>query len=77
MLRESLAEAGQSGVDTDWQTEVIRRLEKADEERERQRQQLAELSRETDAKEEEFVQLMKEVQDRHVNEICSASPPVR
>lgn len=67
MLEESVAEAGQLDVDAEWQTEVIRRLKKAEEEQEKQRQQLATLSRETHAKEEELVQMMMEVEGKHVS----------
>ncbi|XP_072536472.1 TBC1 domain family member 31 [Salminus brasiliensis] len=71
VLEESLAEATQLEVDVDWQAEVIRRLEKADEEQERRRQQLAELSRETLAKEEQLVQLMVEVQGKHWDDVVA------
>lgn len=66
MLEESLAEAGQLDADTEWQTEVIRRLKRAEEEQEMQRQQLAKLSRETHTKEEQLVQMMMEVEGKHV-----------
>lgn len=66
MLEESLAEAGQLDADTEWQTEVIRRLKRAEEEQEMQRQQLAKLSGETHAKEEQLVQMMMEVEGKHV-----------
>ncbi|KAI4905719.1 hypothetical protein NFI96_013077 [Prochilodus magdalenae] len=65
VLEESLAQAEQLEVDADWQTEVIRRLEKADEELEQRRQQLSELSRETHTKEEQLVQLMMEAEGKH------------
>ncbi|KAL6489427.1 hypothetical protein MHYP_G00031680 [Metynnis hypsauchen] len=71
VLEESLAEAGQLEVDANWQTEVLRRLEKADEEQERRRQQLVELSRETHAKEEQLVQLMMEVEGKHWNDVAA------
>lgn len=66
MLQESLAEAGQLDVDAEWQTEVIRRLKTAEEEQEKQREQLAKLSRKTHAKEEQLVQMMMEVEGRQV-----------
>lgn len=69
MLEESLAEAGQLDVDAEWQTEVIRRLKTAEEEQEKQRQQLAKLSHETHAKEEQLVQIMMEVEDKHVRHL--------
>ncbi|KAI5105790.1 TBC1 domain family member 31 [Silurus meridionalis] len=69
VLEESLAEAEQLDVDAEWQTEVIRRLKLAEEEKEKQRQQLARLSRETHAKEEQLVQMMMEVEGNHWNNV--------
>ncbi|XP_053494420.1 LOW QUALITY PROTEIN: TBC1 domain family member 31 [Ictalurus furcatus] len=69
VLEESLAEAGQLDADAEWQTEVIRRLQTAEEEQEKQRQQLAKLSRETHAKEEQLVQMMMEVEGKHWNDV--------
>ncbi len=66
MLEESLAEVGQMEVDADWQAEVIKRLEKAKERQEKQREQLVNLSKQTCAKEEEVVQLMLEVEGKQV-----------
>lgn len=60
---------GQLDVDAEWQTEVIRRLKMAEEEQEKQRQQLAKLSRETHAKEEQLVQMMMEVEGKHVRQL--------
>ncbi|MCJ8728306.1 hypothetical protein PDJAM_G00002930 [Pangasius djambal] len=71
VLEESLAEAGQLDVDAEWQTEVIRRLKMAEEEQEKQRQQLAKLSRETHAKEEQLVQMMMEVESKHWNDVVA------
>ncbi|MCI4374169.1 hypothetical protein PGIGA_G00003170 [Pangasianodon gigas] len=71
VLEESLAEAGQLDVDAEWQTEVIRRLKMAEEEQEKQRQQLAKLSRETHAKEEQLVQMMMEVEGKHWNDVVA------
>ncbi|XP_076826791.1 TBC1 domain family member 31 isoform X2 [Brachyhypopomus gauderio] len=68
VLEESLAEAGQLDIDADWQTEVIRRLEEVDEEQGRRRQELADLSRETQTKEEQLVQLMMEAEDKRWTE---------
>lgn len=53
-------------MNVEWQTEVIRRLKTAEEEQEKQRQQLARLSRETHAKEEQLVQMMMDVEGKHV-----------
>ncbi|KAI5620588.1 TBC1 domain family member 31, partial [Silurus asotus] len=69
VLEESLAEAEQLDVDAEWQTEVIRRLKLAEEENEKQRQQLARLSRETHAKGEQLVQMMMEVEGNHWNNV--------
>ncbi|XP_066540081.1 TBC1 domain family member 31 [Hoplias malabaricus] len=71
VIEESLAEAEQLQMDANWQTEVIKRLENADEEQERRRQQLAELSRETQAKEEELVQLMMDLQDKQWDDVVT------
>ncbi len=53
-------------VDADWQAEVIKRLEKAKERQEKQRERLGNLSKQTCAKEEEVVQLMLEVEGKQV-----------
>uniref|UniRef100_A0A8C1ZK92 TBC1 domain family member 31 n=1 Tax=Cyprinus carpio TaxID=7962 RepID=A0A8C1ZK92_CYPCA len=66
MLEESLAEVGQMEVDADWQAEVIKRLEKAKERQEKQRERLVNLSKQTRAKEEEVVQLMLEAEGKQV-----------
>uniref|UniRef100_A0A8C1M4G9 TBC1 domain family member 31 n=1 Tax=Cyprinus carpio TaxID=7962 RepID=A0A8C1M4G9_CYPCA len=66
MLEESLAEVGQMEVDADWQAEVIKRLEKAKERQEKQRERLVNLSKQTHAKEEEVVQLMLEAEGKQV-----------
>ncbi|MBN3306118.1 TBC31 protein, partial [Amia calva] len=63
-LGGSWAEADQLRMDADWQAEVLRRLEQADVERERCHQELAHLTRETHAKEEQLLQLMKEVEGK-------------
>ncbi|XP_035386959.1 TBC1 domain family member 31 [Electrophorus electricus] len=68
VLEESVAEVEQHDVDADWQTEVIGRLRRADEEQERRRQQLANLSRETLAKEQQLIQLMMKAEGKHWSE---------
>lgn len=67
MLEESLAEVGQMKVDADWQAEMIRRLNGAEEGHEKQKEQLAYLGKQTRAKEEEIVHLMQEVEGKQVN----------
>lgn len=69
MLEESLAEVGQIKVDADWQAEMIRRLNGAEERQEEQKEQLANLCKQTRAKEEEIIQLMQEVEGKQVR--CS------
>ncbi|XP_053349532.1 TBC1 domain family member 31 [Clarias gariepinus] len=71
VLEESLAEAGQQDVDAEWQTEVIRRLKMAEEEQEKQRQQLAKVSHETHAKDEQLVEKMMEVEGKHWNDVVA------
>lgn len=66
MLEESLAEVGQMEVDADWQAEVNKRLEKAEERQEKQRERLENLSKQTCAKEDKIVQLMLEVEGKQV-----------
>lgn len=66
MLEESLAEVGQMEVDADWQAEVNKRLEKAEERQEKQRERLVNLSKQTCAKEDKIAQLMLEVEGKQV-----------
>uniref|UniRef100_A0AAY5EYC4 TBC1 domain family member 31 n=1 Tax=Electrophorus electricus TaxID=8005 RepID=A0AAY5EYC4_ELEEL len=73
VLEESVAEVEQHDVDADWQTEVIGRLRRADEEQERRRQQLANLSRETLAKEQQLIQLMMKAEGKHVRGLSVTS----
>lgn len=54
-------------VDADWQAEMIRRLDGAEERHEKQKEQLVNLSKQTHAKEEEIVQLMQEVEGKQVS----------
>ncbi|TSL82466.1 TBC1 domain family member 31 [Bagarius yarrelli] len=71
VLEESLAEAGRLDADTEWQTEVIKRLKRAEEEQEMQRQQLSNLSCETHAKEERLVQMMMEAESNQWNDVVA------
>lgn len=66
MLEESLAEVGQMEVDADWQAEVIKRLEKAEERQEKQRERLVNLSKHTCTTEDEIMHLMLEVEGKQV-----------
>ncbi|XP_036395511.1 TBC1 domain family member 31 [Megalops cyprinoides] len=63
-LEESMAEAQQLGADTDWQAEILRRLDRADADRERHQQELARLNKDTHDKEEQLLQVMKEVEGK-------------
>lgn len=65
-LEESLAEACQLGLESDWQREVAERLQQVDAEQERKRERLAELHRETLAEEERLADTMRDVAGRKV-----------
>ncbi|KAL2084281.1 hypothetical protein ACEWY4_019799 [Coilia grayii] len=71
VLEESLAEASLHEVDHDWQMEVLKRLERAGADQERQQQLLAQMTRETRAKEEELVKLMMDMEARKWEEVVS------
>ncbi|XP_062848015.1 TBC1 domain family member 31 [Trichomycterus rosablanca] len=77
VLEESLAEAGQLEADAEWQTKVIKRLQKAETEQQKQREQLANLSRSNHAKEEQLVQLMMDVEDTHWNDVVTKQAKLR
>uniref|UniRef100_A0AAY4CJ41 TBC1 domain family member 31 n=1 Tax=Denticeps clupeoides TaxID=299321 RepID=A0AAY4CJ41_9TELE len=66
VLEASLTEAEQLDADLQWKTEVLKRLEKADAEQQKHHQHLAELNRETRAKEEELVHIMMKMEDKKV-----------
>lgn len=68
-LEESLAEACQLGLESDWQREVLERLQRVDAEQERKRERLAELQRQTLAEEERLAQTVRKVAGRKVS-IC-------
>uniref|UniRef100_A0A3Q3KV10 TBC1 domain family member 31 n=1 Tax=Mastacembelus armatus TaxID=205130 RepID=A0A3Q3KV10_9TELE len=65
-LEESLAEACQLGLESDWQREVAERLQQVDAEQERKRQRLAELHRQMLAEEERLADTMRDVAGRKV-----------
>ncbi|KAM3873428.1 TBC1 domain family member 31 [Diretmus argenteus] len=68
-LEESLAEACQLGLESDWQREVADRLERVDVEQERKRQRLAALHRQTLAQEERLANTMREVEGKKWDEV--------
>lgn len=65
-LEESLAEACQLGLESDWQREVAERLQQIDSEQERKRERLAELHRQILADEERLADPMRDVAGRKV-----------
>ncbi|KAM9353380.1 TBC1 domain family member 31 [Symphorus nematophorus] len=70
-LEESLAEACQLGLESDWQREVAERLQQVDAEQERKRERLAELHRQTLAEEERLVDTMRDVAGRKWDDVMS------
>uniref|UniRef100_A0A3P8TT65 TBC1 domain family member 31 n=1 Tax=Amphiprion percula TaxID=161767 RepID=A0A3P8TT65_AMPPE len=60
-LEESLAEACQLGLESDWQREVADRLQQVDAEQQRKRERLAELHRQMLAQEERLADTMRDV----------------
>ncbi|XP_031134183.1 TBC1 domain family member 31 [Sander lucioperca] len=72
VLEESLAEACQLGLDSDWQREVAERLQQVDAEQERKRERLAELHRQTLAEEERLADTMRDVTGRKWDEVMSS-----
>lgn len=65
-LEESLAEACQLGLESDWQREVVDRLQQVDTEQERNKETLAELHRKSLAEEERLADVMRGVAGRKV-----------
>ncbi|XP_041650438.1 TBC1 domain family member 31 [Cheilinus undulatus] len=63
-LEESLVEACQLGLDSDWQREVAERLRQVEAEQERKRDRLAELHKQTLAEEERLANTMRDVAGR-------------
>ncbi|KAM6909708.1 TBC1 domain family member 31 [Xenentodon cancila] len=60
-MEESLADAYQLGLESDWQREVVDRLQRADAEQERKREGLEELQRQALAEEERLADAMRDV----------------
>ncbi|GAA6224396.1 TBC1 domain family member 31 isoform X1 [Lates japonicus] len=71
ILEESLAEACQLGLESDWQREVAERLQQVDAEQERKRERLAELHRQTLAEEERLADTMRDVAGRKWDDVMS------
>ncbi|XP_038833252.1 TBC1 domain family member 31-like [Salvelinus namaycush] len=71
VLEECLAEAGQLGVDTEWQAEVMRRLDQEDADRDRHYHHLAGLHRETLTKEQQLVNIMEVMEGQRWEEVVS------
>uniref|UniRef100_A0A8D3E2P5 TBC1 domain family member 31 n=1 Tax=Scophthalmus maximus TaxID=52904 RepID=A0A8D3E2P5_SCOMX len=65
-LEESLADACQLGLESDWQRDVAERLQRVDAEQERKRERLAALHRQTLAEEERLADTMRDVAGRKV-----------
>lgn len=61
VLEESLAEACQLGLDSDWQKEVVERLQQVEAEKDRKKERLAELHRKTLEEEERLVHTLRDV----------------
>ncbi|XP_071327062.1 TBC1 domain family member 31 [Trachinotus anak] len=72
ILEESLAEACQLGLESDWQREVAERLQQVDAEQERKRERLAELHRKTLAEEDRLADTMRDVTGRKWDEVMSS-----
>ncbi|XP_034466388.1 TBC1 domain family member 31 isoform X2 [Hippoglossus hippoglossus] len=64
ILEESLAEACQLGLESDWQRDIADRLQQVNAEKERKRERLAELHRQTLAEEERLADTMRDVAGR-------------
>uniref|UniRef100_A0A3P8TTL2 TBC1 domain family member 31 n=1 Tax=Amphiprion percula TaxID=161767 RepID=A0A3P8TTL2_AMPPE len=70
-LEESLAEACQLGLESDWQREVADRLQQVDAEQQRKRERLAELHRQMLAQEERLADTMRDVAGSKWDEVMS------
>ncbi|XP_045899928.1 TBC1 domain family member 31 isoform X2 [Micropterus dolomieu] len=70
-LEESLAEACQLGLESDWQREVAERLQQVEAEQEMKRERLAELHRQTLAEEERLANTVRDVAGRKWDEVMS------
>ncbi|XP_040900016.1 TBC1 domain family member 31 [Toxotes jaculatrix] len=71
ILEESLAEACQLGLESDWQREVAECLQQVDAEQERKRERLAELQRQTLAEEERLADAVRDVAGKKWDEVMS------
>ncbi|AWO96996.1 putative TBC1 domain family member 31 [Scophthalmus maximus] len=71
-LEESLADACQLGLESDWQRDVAERLQRVDAEQERKRERLAALHRQTLAEEERLADTMRDVAGRKWDEVMSS-----
>ncbi|XP_028969233.2 TBC1 domain family member 31 isoform X2 [Esox lucius] len=71
ILVESMAEAGQVCTDTEWQAEVLRRLERDDMHQDSHNQLLARVHRETRAKEDQLVNAMKDMEGKMWEEVVA------
>ncbi|KAL0963382.1 hypothetical protein UPYG_G00305670 [Umbra pygmaea] len=69
VLEGSLAEAGQLGIDTDWQTEVLRCLGQDAAHQDQQYQRLGQRHQETQAKEEQLVHSLRDLEGRRWEEV--------
>ncbi|XP_017265374.1 TBC1 domain family member 31 [Kryptolebias marmoratus] len=76
-LEESLAEAYQLGLESDWQREVVERLQRVDAVQERKRERLAELQRQTLAEEERLADTMRDVAGKKWDEVMSTRAQVQ
>ncbi|KAM7382539.1 hypothetical protein PAMP_002266 [Pampus punctatissimus] len=70
-LEESLAEACQLGLESDWQREVAERLQQVDAKQEWERERLAELHRQTLAEKEKLADTMRDVAGKKWDEVMS------
>ncbi|XP_023820067.1 TBC1 domain family member 31 isoform X1 [Oryzias latipes] len=70
-LEESLAEVCRLDLESDWQREVVERLQKADAERERSRGGVEELQRQTGTEEQGLVNAMREEAHRKKDEAAA------
>nr|XP_046256314.1 TBC1 domain family member 31 [Scatophagus argus]XP_046256315.1 TBC1 domain family member 31 [Scatophagus argus] len=71
-LEESLAEACQLGLESDWQKEVAERLQQVDAEQERKRERLAELHRKALAEEERLADTTRDMAGRKWEEVMNS-----
>nr|XP_019946572.1 PREDICTED: TBC1 domain family member 31 [Paralichthys olivaceus] len=72
ILEESLAEACQLGLESDWQRDVEDRLQQVDTEKKRKRERLAEVHRQTLAGQERLADTIRDVAGRKWEEVMSA-----